>query len=123
MSLSLENHTELLEELGANAGEVLQSSWYEAARVFSPQGLENYVQGARALKNLGRGSELVITFIQSAPSIAKDIGEDSVVDLLDTVMALASKTSGSMLEAIVAAAPTAARRLGDAALFGAYLQL
>ncbi|MGA8147113.1 MAG: nitric oxide reductase activation protein NorD [Gallionellaceae bacterium] len=123
MSLSLENHLELLEELGTNAGEVLQSSWYEAARVFSPQGLENYLQGARALKNLGRGSELVITFIQSAPSIAKEIGEDSVVDLLDTAMALASKTSGAMLEAIVATAPTAAKRLGDAVLFGAYLQL
>ena len=123
MSLSLENHAELLEELGTNASEVLQSSWYEAARVFSPQGLENYVQGARALKNLGRGSELVITFIQSAPSIAKEIGEDSVVDLLDTVMALASKTSGSVLEVIVATSPTAAKRLGDAALFGAYLQL
>ena len=123
MSLSLENHAELLEELGTNASEVLQSSWYEAARVFSPLGLENYVQGARALKNLGRGSELVITFIQSAPSIAKEIGEDSVVDLLDAVMALASKTSGSMLEAIVATSPTAAKRLGDAALFGAYLQL
>lgn len=123
MTLSIENHTELLEELGTNASEVLQSSWYEAARVFSPQGLENYVQGARALKNLGRGSELVITFIQSAPSISKEIGEDSVVVLLDTVMALASKTSGAMLEAIVATAPTAAKRLGDAALFGAYLQL
>jgi nitric oxide reductase NorD protein len=123
MSLSLENHAELLEELGTNASEVLQSSWYEAARVFSPLGLENYVQGALALKNLGRGSELVITFIQSAPSIAKEIGEDSVVDLLDTVMALASKTSGSVLEVIVATSPTAAKRLNDAALFGAYLQL
>ena len=123
MSLSIENHAELLEELGANAGEVLQSAWYEAARVFSPQGLENYVQGARALKNLGRGSELVISFIQSAPGIAKEIGEDAVVDLLDTLMALASKTSGSVLEAIISSAPTAAKRLGDAALFGAYLQL
>lgn len=123
MSLSLENHAELLEELGTHASEILQSSWYEAARVFSPQGLENYVQGARALKNLGRGGELVITFIQSAPSVAKEIGEDSVVDLLDAVMALASKTSGAVLEAIIATAPTAAKRLGDATLFGAYLQL
>lgn len=123
MPLSLQKHAELLEELGTNASEVLQSSWYEAARVFSPQGLENYVQGARALKNLGRGSDLVITFIQSAPSIAKEIGEDSVVDLLNIVMALASKTSGAMLEAIVATAPTAAKRLDDATLFGKYLQL
>lgn len=123
MTLSLEHHTELLEELGSHASEILQSSWYEAARVFSPLGLENYVQGARSLKSLGRGSELVITFIESAPNIAKEIGEDSVVDLLDTVMALASKTSGAVLQAIIASAPTAANRLGDAALFGAYLQL
>lgn len=123
MTLSLEYHTELLEELGSHASEILQSSWYEAARVFSPQGLENYVQGARSLKSLGRGSELVITFVESAPSIAKEIGEDSVVDLLDTVMALASKTSGAVLQAIIASAPIAAKRLGDASLFGAYLQL
>lgn len=123
MTLALEHHTELLEDLGSHASEILQSSWYEAARVFSAQGLENYVQGARSLKSLGRGSELVITFIESAPSIAKEIGEDSVVDLLDTVMALASKTSGAVLQSIIASAPTAAKRLGDATLFGAYLQL
>ena len=123
MTLSLEHHTELLEELGSHASEILQSSWYEAVRVFGPQGLENYVQGARSLKSLGRGNELVITFIESAPSIAKEIGEDSVVDLLDTVMALASKTSGAVLQAIIASSPIAAKRLGDAALFGAYLQL
>jgi nitric oxide reductase NorD protein len=123
MTLSLEHHTELLEDLGPHAAEILQSSWYEATRVFSAQGLENYVQGARSLKSLGRGSELVITFIESAPSIAKEIGEDSVVDLLDTVMALASKTSGGVLQAIIASAPTAAKRLGDATLFGSYLQL
>jgi nitric oxide reductase NorD protein len=123
MPLSLEKHAELLEELGTNASEVLQSSWHEATRVFSPLGLDNYVEGARALKHLGRGTELVITFIQNAPSIAREIGEDSVAELLNTVMALASKTSGAMLEAIVASAPTAAKRLGDAGLFGAYLQL
>ncbi len=123
MTLSLEHHTELLEDLGSHASEILQSSWYEAARVFSAQGLENYVQGARSLKSLGRGSELVITFIESAPSIAKEIGEDSVVDLLDTVMALASKTSGAVLQAIISSAPTAAKRLGDASLFASYLQL
>ena len=123
MTLSLEHHTELLEELGSHASEILQASWHEAARVFSAQGLENYVQGARSLKSLGRGSELVITFIESAPSVAKEIGEDSVVDLLDTVMALASKTSGAVLQSIIASAPTAAKRLGDASLFAAYLQL
>lgn len=123
MSISLEDHRELLEELGEHASEALQASWYDATRVFSPAGLENYVQGAHSFKNLGRGADLVITFIHNAPVIAKEVGEDSVVELLDTVMALASKTSGSMLQAIVASAPIAAKRLGDATLFRSYLQL
>ena len=123
MSISLEDHRELLDELGEHAGEALQAAWYDATRVFSPAGLENYVQGAHSFKNLGRGADLVITFIHNAPVIAKEVGEDSVVELLDAVMALASKTSGSMLQAIVASAPIAAKRLGDATLFRSYLQL
>ena len=123
MTLSLEHHNELLEELGSHASGILQSTWHGAVRVFGPRGLENYLQGARSLKCLGRGSELVISFIQCAPEIAKEIGEDSIVDLLDTLMALASKTSGAVLQAVIASAPAAARRLGDAALFSAYLQL
>ena len=35
MTLSLEHHAELLEDLGSHASEILQSSWYEAARVRS----------------------------------------------------------------------------------------
>lgn len=123
MTIKLEEHAELLAELGEHASSMLNASWHEAARIFSPKGLEGYLIGAQRLKGLGKGQELVTSFIQSAPEIAREIGEDAVIELVQTVMMMASKTSGSVLELVVGSAPTAARRLGDEALFRGYLQL
>ncbi len=123
MSINLDDHVAILDELGAEAAGFMRASWHESSRVFSPQGLERYLIGARSLKGLGRGIELVNTFIQSGPEIAREIGEDAVIELVQTVMMMASKTSGTVLEMVVATAPIAAQRLGDATLFQAYLQL
>lgn len=123
MTIKLEDHADLLEELGEHASSMLHASWHEAARIFSPKGLEGYLIGAQRLKRLGKGQELVTTFIQSAPEIAREIGEGAVIELVQTVMMMASKTSGSILELVVGTAPTAAKRLGDEALFHGYLQL
>ena len=54
--------------------------------------------------------------------MAKEIGEDAVPDLVQTALELASKTSGAVIELVLSTAPTAANRLGDEALFRAYLQ-
>jgi nitric oxide reductase NorD protein len=123
MSINLKDHVEILDELGAEAAGLMRASWHESSRVFSPKGLEGYLIGAKSLKGLGRGIELVNSFIQSAPEIAREIGEDAVIELVQTVMMMASKTSGTVLEMVVSTAPTAAQRLGDATLFQAYLQL
>ena len=51
--------------------------------VISPRGLENhYLKGAVSLKSLGRGTDLVVSFIQSALAVARELGEDAVSDLL-----------------------------------------
>ena len=123
MTINLEEHADLLAELGEHASSMLHASWHEAARVFSPKGLEGYLIGAQRLKGLGKGQELVTIFIQSAPEIAREIGEDAVIELVQTVMMMASKTSGSVLELVIGSAPTAARRLGDEDVFRGYLQL
>src|SRR3990167_8271260 len=123
MSIKLEDHTELLEELGEHAADMLRASWHEAGRVFSPGGLENYLGGIKGLKHPGKGMEIVATFIQEAPVVAREVGEDAVVELAQTVMMMSSKTSGTVLEMVVATAATAANRLGDEALFRGYLQL
>ena len=121
MSINLDDYQEILEEFPENDQALLRASWQEAARVFTPQGLVTYLSGALALKRIGRGDQLPLTFIQAAPSVAREVGEDAIPDLLNTLMAMASKTSGSVLERVMDTAPFAASRLGDAQLFRKYL--
>ncbi len=123
MSIHLEDYEEHLGQLTDHSREILAATWQDAARVFSPRGLQNYLDGAVSLKNLGRGHELVATYIENAPPIARLVGEDVVPDLVVAAMTMASKTSGTVIDLMLSTAPFAAERLGDAELFKKYLQL
>ncbi len=121
MAIHLDDYGELLQELPHGAQEVLRGAWQEAARALSSRGLDNYLRGALALHQLGRGEALVISFLQQMPAVARAIGEEVLPDLVNFLLSMASKTSGQVLTLIVQTAPTAATRLGDATLFGQYL--
>lgn len=82
----------------------IEQRWTEATKVFSAHGLDRYVGGA------------------VAPQVAREVGEDAVAELASAALRLASKTSGAVIERVLSTAPTAARRLADAALFLQYLQ-
>jgi nitric oxide reductase NorD protein len=122
MGINLDDYHELIDSLSPELQESLRSAWLEATRVFSARGLDNYLKGAAALKSLGKGDGLVATWIDHAPMVAKEIGEDPIPDLVQTTLELASKISGSVIELVLSTAPTAANRLGDEHLFRAYLQ-
>jgi hypothetical protein len=122
MSIQLEDYAELLEPLSEHSRNALNANWHEATKVLSPRGLDNYLKGVSALRGLGRGDGLVETWIEQAPRVAKEVGEDVVSDLATASLMLASKTSGAVIELLLATAPTAANRLGDAELFRKYLQ-
>jgi len=124
MAIDLDDFADLAEPLGPHAQEILRACWYEAARSFSARGLESvYLKGARALHALGRGPELVSSFLQEAPAVAKELGEEAVVDLIDTALRSISKTSATVVAAIIDSSPIAARRLGEYQLFQGYLHL
>ncbi|MEK7768931.1 MAG: VWA domain-containing protein, partial [Pseudomonadota bacterium] len=122
MSVNLDDYKELLEDLEPESIALLRGIWPEATKVFSPRGLDNYLKGASALRGLGRGRGLVDTWIDEAPEVAKEVGEDVVGELATAALMLASRTSGAVIELVLATAPTAAKRLGDAQLFQQYLQ-
>src|SRR5512145_1849562 len=121
--VNLDDYRDLHEDLGPHAAELLRASWQEAARVFSPRGLEDYLRGARTLHALGRGADPVASFIQEAPAVAREVGEDAVPELLRASLAMASRTSGAVIALVLSTSPTAARRLADPALFAGYLRL
>lgn len=122
MSVHLHDHTEWTQQLAPASRALLEHTWSDATKVFSARGLDNYVKGAAALQGLGRGNELVNAWLDGAPQVAREIGEDVVGELATTALLLASKTSGAVIELVLATAPTAARRLADGALFLQYLQ-
>ncbi|MEW6132530.1 MAG: VWA domain-containing protein [Pseudomonadota bacterium] len=122
MSIKLEDYAELLEDLSPHSRAALEANWHEATKVFSPRGLDNYLKGTSAIRGLGRGDSLVETWIEEAPRVAKEVGEDVVGELATAALTLASKTSGAVIELLLATAPTAANRLGDAQLFLNYLR-
>jgi nitric oxide reductase NorD protein len=122
MSIILDDYAELLESLSGHSRHALDANWHEATKVFSPRGLDNYLKGVSAIRGLGRGDSLVETWIEEAPRVAKEVGEDVVADLATASLMLASKTSGTVIELLLATAPTAANRLADAELFLKYLQ-
>lgn len=103
--------------------QALESSYRAAARVMSPQGLDHYLTGMKAMCSLNKGEDLILTYVQEMPGVAKEVGEDVVPDIVGGLMKLASHTSGTVITLIMANLPLAASRLGDADLVRGYLNL
>ncbi|MES9912297.1 MAG: VWA domain-containing protein, partial [Candidatus Sedimenticola sp. 4PFRAG1] len=123
MSVNLEDYIEDFAEAAPEIHDTLEATFHEAARVMSPAGLQDYMDGGKALINLGRGSDLVITYLQEMPLVVKECGEDIIGDCVSAAMKLASMTSGEVIGLLLSSLPTAARRLGDAELLRGYLTL
>ena len=122
MDPELAVYRQTLAEVSPQIAEVLDAVMHEASRNLSPAGLRNYLEGARGLSELGRGPGPVLAFLEAMPALAREIGEDQVKDCALAAMKLASITSGEVIAMFLATAPNAARRLGDADLFAAYVQ-
>jgi len=123
MSIDYSQYVQCLDAGDHEHLEALESSYHEAQRVMSPRGLENYLQGMKAMCTLGRGQDLVLTYIQEVPGVAKEVGEDIVPEIVESMMKLSSHTSGSVLTMILSVMPLAASRLGDAEVMRGYLKL
>ncbi len=121
MSIKLEDYEEFLQEAAPVIRDVLEGTFQEAARIMSPAGLQNYMEGAKALCNLGRGSDLVVTYLQETPQVVKECGEDIIPDIQTAAMKLSSMTSGEVISLLFSSLPSAARNLGDAELLRGYL--
>lgn len=123
MPIKLEDYENYLEGIAPEIHRVLEDTFAEAAHVMSPAGLQTYLEGAKALAGLGRGKDLVISYLQEMPVVAKECGEDVIGDCITAAMKLSSMTSGEVITLLFDSLPTAARRLGDAELLRGYLTL
>ena len=121
MSVKLEDYREILEQISPEVHDTLEASFAEAAHFMSPVGLRNYLEGARALTELGRGTDIVISYLQEMPVVVKEVGEDVIGDTVGAAFKLSSMTSGAVISLLFSTLSIAARRLGDANLLRDYL--
>lgn len=123
MSVNFEDYASCLFNHDDSHLPMLEAAWADASRVMSPRGLQNYLEGMRAFSVLGRGQDLVITYIQEMPAVVKEVGEDIIPDIVEALMKLSSHTSGSVITLVLSSLPLAARRFGDADVVRGYLKL
>lgn len=121
MTFDLDEYREAMQDAGPAVLDTLDSVYLEASRVMSPAGLHDYLEGAKGLAKLGRGNDIVISYLTEMPAVAKECGEDIVRDVIEAAMKLASMTSGEVIALLFSTMPTAARRLGDPELLRGYL--
>ena len=103
--------------------EALESSYREATRFMSMYGQSNYLEGMRAMCSLGKNQDLLLTYVEEMPSVAREVGEDVITDIITAIMHLSSHTSGSVLTLVLSEMSLVARRLGDADVLRGYLKL
>ncbi len=123
MTIDRDSYREIFEATAPELKKTFDATFQEAARVMSPAGLHEYLEGAKGLCNLGRGGNLVASFLQEMPAVVKECGEDIIRDCLNAALKLSSMTSGEVIALLFSSLPTAARRLGDPELLRGYLQL
>lgn len=123
MTVNLDNYRDSFAKAPDDFHDTLEVSFHEAARVMSPAGLNDFMEGAKGLSNLGRGYDLVLSFLENMPAVVKECGEDIIRDCINAAMKLSSMTSGDVIALLFSSLPTAARRLGDPELLRGYLVL
>jgi len=123
MSLKLDDYKECFEKAAPEVRDTLESTFHEASRIMSPAGLQDYLEGGKGLCDLGRGHDVVISYLEEMPMVVKECGEDVIRDIVAAAMKLSSMTSAEVIALMFSSLPTAARRLGDPELLRGYLSL
>ena len=119
---NLDDYRELIDSLGPHARQLVQASWLEASRSFSAKGIARYLEGAKEISTAGLGWGAVLTYLREMPALARDVGQEAAFKSIDTAMTVFSRTDAATAEQVFGSLNIAARRLGDPALFVAYLE-
>ncbi|MDF1620628.1 nitric oxide reductase activation protein NorD [Pseudothioclava nitratireducens] len=123
MKVALDDYAPELIKAAPELEDSLEGLFHEAARLMSPAGLKDYMDGARAMNALGKGPRLLTAYLDEMPQVVKECGEDVIRDVVGAVMKLTSMVSGEVITLMISTMPGAAQRFGDPDLLRGYLAL
>ncbi|WP_312263026.1 VWA domain-containing protein [Candidatus Igneacidithiobacillus taiwanensis] len=102
---------------------VFPDLWQEARALLSPQGLLDYLEAARQIGKLGRGSEPMLVFLEEWPGVAKAVGEDALHAVTDAIGRLQKSPNGRDITGLLQTLAPVAERLRSQELLASYLQI
>ncbi len=95
----------------------------EAKSLLSKQGLVDYIENASYLGKMGRGSEPLLVFLEEAPSVAAQVGEEVLPMLKDFVLFLSRNTNAPAIVPFLQNMAAVSRRLPTLDIFANFLDL
>ncbi|MDM8560686.1 VWA domain-containing protein [Candidatus Parabeggiatoa sp. HSG14] len=106
-----------------NIDDIFEECVCEAKMVMSLDGIKIWLKGANRICGLGRGTDLVLIFLEGMPEVVKLTDESIIVDVVDIAETLSSQLLGPAIKPFLSTLPSVARRLGNTQLLREWLKL
>ncbi|WP_024851893.1 nitric oxide reductase activation protein NorD [Hydrogenovibrio kuenenii] len=123
MSSEIEEIKQALIEAVPELSDTLDSMIQEGSRHMNEATRKIWLQNAQGIAYLGKGKQIVISYMESIPLVIAQVEDEILTDILETVMKLSSVTSGEVVSLLLNSLPLAAERTGDIDLLRQYLKL
>lgn len=102
---------------------VFESCMTDALAVFSAQGINDYLENARFLGKMGRGAEPILIFLEEAPAITSELGEEAFPPIMDCIRKMWKSPNGNAIVPLLQTLAAATRRLQSLEQLQCYLDL
>lgn len=94
-----------------------------ALDILSEDGMHAWLAGADRVSALGRGTELVLIFLDEIPEVVRHSDEDIIPEIAELAAYLSEHALGKAINPFLATLPAVSRRLGSAQLLRHWLKL
>ncbi|HHK74136.1 MAG TPA: VWA domain-containing protein, partial [Rhizobiales bacterium] len=107
----------------AKVDDIFEDCLSEALGVMSPGAVEDWLKGASQICGLGRGTELVLIFLEEIPAIVSLTDESVILDIADLAYFLSRNACGKAINPYLSTLTAVTRRLDSPDLLRDWLKL
>ena len=114
------------QRLGCNfvqVDEVFDECLKEAKSLLSTDGLLSYLENARFLGKMGRGAEPILVYLEEAPGVASETGEEALEELREFAHYMSTHTNFKAMVPFLQTSGAVARSLQNLELFRKYIEI
>ena len=106
----------------ARVDHIFENALLEALETLSPEGATAWLAGADRVCALGRGTELVLIFLDEIPEVVRHSDEDIIPEIAEMAALLSEYAVPRAISPFLATLPAVARRLGSANLLRSWVK-